>query len=947
MNDYIKIKEKYIEDVFGIVSLYEHKKTKAHVVVIKNDDNNKVFNISFKTIPHDDSGVAHILEHSVLCGSKKYNVKDPFVELLKSSLNTFLNAITYSDKTCYPCASLNESDFKNLISVYLDAVFYPNIYKNEEIFLQEGIRIDENFNFNGVVFNEMKGAYSSPEQILMYNIMKNIFPNTIYKYESGGYPLNICDLTYKDFLEYHKKYYHPSNSYIYLYGNMDEEEILNYISNNYLNNFKYQEYVEEIEYEKAFLKPKKIMNTYYLSGNDLNNKTFLSYNIALNNNKDIKGLIALNLILNYLFSSNGPLLKKIVDEEICYDVAITFTDNIKQPLINIIGINGDLKNEDLFINIIDNEFKRYFKEGLDHKAILNLITYAEFKALEKPLGYNPRGLNVILNSLATMLYDNYDPFSQIDVIKYYKILKEDLDKGYFEEVLSKYIINNNHKLYASLVPTNKINLELDDKLNIIKNKLTNEDIKLIKKKNELLKIYQNKEDNKLDLLNIPKLELKDIEINKEKFNLDIINKEYKTLYSNYQTNTICYTNMYFDISNLNELDLKYMSLLSQILLNVPTKRHDIYNLEQIKLELTGMLNFTNSITCLGTKYLVYFVINFSTLLKNYDKTIDFIIEIINDTIFNYDDIYKCLKENKANMAYNIPYISNNLANLKALSYISPSHKISELINGLSYYEFISNLCLNFSNLKDEIIYNLKRIYNIIFNKKRFMVSLTCSKAEYKIANNYLDIFYKQLKENDYYNEFKFNYKENKIAYITSTTINYVAMAFKFKKELYDGHLLVLNRILNYDYLWQEIRVLGGAYGIQANINSGGYIYLASYRDPNIKLTLNKYYQIIDYINNLEIDEDTLKSYIIGTFSELDIPLHNKDKARIAVNYYLKGYKYNDIIKLRKEIINTNIDDLRKSINIYKNLLNNSICVIGENDKINEIKGEFLEINNLE
>ena len=347
MNDYIKIKEKYIEDVFGIVSLYEHKKTKAHIVVIKNDDNNKVFNISFKTIPHDDSGVAHILEHSVLCGSKKYNVKDPFVELLKSSLNTFLNAITYSDKTCYPCASLNESDFKNLISVYLDAVFYPNIYKNEEIFLQEGIRIDENFNFNGVVFNEMKGAYSSPEQILMYNIMKNIFPNTIYKYESGGYPLNICDLTYKDFLEYHKKYYHPSNSYIYLYGNMDEEEILNYISNNYLNNFKYQEYVEEIEYEKAFLKPKKIMNTYYLSGNDLNNKTFLSYNIALNNNKDIKGLIALNLILNYLFSSNGPLLKKIIDEEICYDVAITFTDNIKQPLINIIGINGDLKNEDL------------------------------------------------------------------------------------------------------------------------------------------------------------------------------------------------------------------------------------------------------------------------------------------------------------------------------------------------------------------------------------------------------------------------------------------------------------------------------------------------------------------------------------------------------------------------------------------------------------------------
>ncbi len=443
MKNYTKIEEKYIEEISSNVTLYEHNKSGARVCTIKNEDNNKVFSIAFRTPPINDTGLTHILEHSVLCGSKKFPVKDPFVELIKSSLNTFINAFTFEDKTMYPVASQNDKDFHNLMHVYMDAVFYPRIYDHEEIFKQEGWHyhlenIEDPITINGVVYNEMKGAFSDPTQVLYSKIEEALFPDTAYHFVSGGDPKYIPELSYSQFKDFHSKFYHPSNSYIMIYGNSDMDERMEWLDSEYLSKFNRIDFDTRLQFQRPFDKPKKLVSYYPVDkGTDLSNKTYLSYNVVFPTTFDTKLMIATSILLNALFDVPGaPLKQALLDAKIGVDVSSLFDDGVLQPILSIIAENANECDLDRFVSIIDGELEKILSNGLDKESLIALLNHAEFAQRERNFSpRSPQGLDIIITMMGSFLYDDKDPFSKITVLKYYKELKEDINKGYFENII--------------------------------------------------------------------------------------------------------------------------------------------------------------------------------------------------------------------------------------------------------------------------------------------------------------------------------------------------------------------------------------------------------------------------------------------------------------------------------------------------------------------------------
>ena len=449
----------------------EHSKTKAKVVVISCDDTNKVFGIGFRTPPKDSTGVPHIIEHTVLCGSKKYPSKDPFVELAKGSLNTFLNAMTYPDKTIYPIASYNEKDFHNLMDVYLDAVFHPNIYKRKEIFMQEGWHYDlesveGELTYNGVVYNEMKGVFSSPDDQLTRAIINSLFPNTTYGVESGGDPKNIPELTYEDFIEFHKTYYHPSNSYIYLYGDMDFEKDLEYIDTEYLSEYEFQNIDSKIEKEKEFSQPTEY-KAYYSVSDEEEEKTeyYYSYNVVIEDCLNQQLYLAFQILEYALLCVPGaPLKQKLLDAQLGSDVDSFFDNGILQPIFSINIKGAKEEDEARFYQVLEDAIKELVENGISKRSLTAAINHFEFKYREANFGRYPKGLMYMLKMYDSWLYDETKPFLHLNTKETFVWLKEQLEKGYFEEILEKYFLNNPHKTRVSLIPKMGYNEEMEAKV---------------------------------------------------------------------------------------------------------------------------------------------------------------------------------------------------------------------------------------------------------------------------------------------------------------------------------------------------------------------------------------------------------------------------------------------------------------------------------------------------
>ena len=953
--NYEFIKKEFIDEINSEVEIYKHIKSGARICLVKNDDDNKVFNIAFRTPPINNCGLTHILEHSVLCGSKKYPVKDPFVEMLKKSLNTFLNAFTFPDKTCYPVASKNMKDFCNLMDIYMDAVLNPQIYNHKEIFMQEGWHydidsIDSELKYNGVVYNEMKGAFSDPNDVLLRNIMHSLFKDTQYGLESGGDPKYIPDLTYEEFINFHKKYYHPSNSYIYLYGNMDFNERLEYLDKEYLSKYDVIDFDTKLKYQA----PYDINVVDYYPSDELKNNTFLTYNLALPSTLNVKECLGMQILLKHLLGLPGsPLYDKLLSLNIAKDIDFTFDDGLLQPILIIEALGSDSDKLDLFKNTINETLTELSNKGLNHDAILSIINNAEFKARESYFTASfPRGLEISLTMLTSWLYDDDMPFDKLIMLKYFKELKDDLSKGYFEELIKKNILLNKHKAIVVLKPSNTIAKEeankLKNKLNEYKNSLSKEELNaLILDKKNLLK-YQSEVDTKEALDKLPMLKKEDINPEPEKLNLEVYDKAYKVLYSDYHTNGIIYNTYYIDITSLDENMLKYVSLYCDLMKYLSTDKYTYQELNNKILDETGGISFGLYITSgKDFKPLTYLTLSFACINVNSTKAEELLENIAFNS--NLDDISRIkekMSQIKVELQHSISGQGHRVASLRALSRISLNSYNRDITSGIGYLDFITELLNDFDNLSKDIVYNLKEVLRL-YSKKGFICGITCEKKDLDYAAKASNSFNKMLFDKSSYDLIDYKEKPTKEAILTDFDVNFNSSVGKFSME-YNGSMALINNIISMDYLWMNVRVKSGAYGCFLQITRNGYISFTSYRDPKIKETYDTYNNIESYINEItNISDDELMSYKIGTFGNLEVVLHNKAKGDKAQRDYISNTTYDEELKIRKEILNATQEDLKSLAPIFKEALAyNNICTIGNKNQIEDNKNLFTEVRNL-
>ncbi len=961
--NYKIIKEQELKDINAFGTLLSHNKSGAKILLLKNDDENKSFCIGFRTPPYDDTGLPHILEHSVLCGSRKFPVKEPFVELMKSSLNTFLNAMTFPDKTIYPVASCNDQDFKNLMDVYMDAVLYPNIHIKEEIFKQEGWHYEldskegELF-YNGVVYNEMKGAFSSPDGIIGRESLNTLFPDTAYGVESGGNPDFIPTLTYEKFKAFHKKYYHPSNCYITIYGNCDMEEVLRWLNDEYLSNFEKTDINSQLEVQKPFKKLVEKRVLYPVSEEQgVENKTLLAYNVALQPKMPNTDLIALEIIAQVLLqSAAAPLKKAILDEKIGDVVTGEFDSGILQPVFSILVKNTNTDQKTKFISVIENELKDYVKKGINRKAIEAAINIFEFKLREADFGGASKGLIYTINAYNTWLYDDNDPFTTFEYSNVFNTLRNNINSNYFEKIIEKYLINNTHKALVICEPSLEIQSvkekTLKEKLNQYKNTLTNEQLEKIIEETKQLKAYQVAPDSKDDLDTIPLLKKEDLSydiipvLNKESFISNV-----KILHHNYQTNGIGYMRLLFNLENVPAKLLPYLSIFKSLLGSLNTNNHTYETLEQDILINTGgikniILNFKND-----DQNFLYLSFEARTLYNKIDFTLNIINEMILFTDFDMKDrIKECLAVEISNLQQSLIGAGHIKSATRALSYSEENYYLSDMFEGIAYFDLLNDLMKNYDEKFVDLVSKLNQLCNYVFCKDNLLISFTGNNEGLDILSNNLNNFVSNLypmKQND--DKFIFIPEQKNEGFKAPIDVNYVALAGNFKKAglPFTGALYVLNNAISTDYLWKNVRVLGGAYGCMCGFNDNGDSYFISYRDPNLGKTLDVYKKVMDYLKKFEASEDEMIKFIIGAVGAYDFPKSPSEKGRRALISYLRNKTEEDYKLEKAQILDVTPTDIKTLVNYIEAIIDqNNICVIGNDCKIEEEKSIFKTIKNL-
>lgn len=966
MNQAYELKKKeFLEELNGVGYILEHKKTKARVVVVSNEDENKVFQIGFRTPPTDDTGVPHILEHSVLCGSKKFPLKDPFVELVKGSLNTFLNAMTYPDKTVYPIASCNDKDFHNLMHVYLDAVFYPNIYENEKIMQQEGWHYsienpEDDIVYNGVVYNEMKGVFSSPEQQLMRVIQKSLLPDTPYGFESGGDPEYIPDLTQEAFLTFHKTYYHPSNSYIYLYGNMDVEENLAFIDEEYLSKFDYLYVDSEIGDQKAFESIRRVEEKYSISENEeTENKTYLAYNAIIGNSLDKELYLAFQILDYVLLGAPGaPVKEALIKKGIGVDVFSSYDNGIKQPVYSIVAQNANPEQEKEFIETIETALKVAVDNGIDRRALEAALTNYEFKYKEGNFGRFPKGLIYGLNMYDSWLYDDDKPFIHVKTNETFAILREKLDTDYFENLVSKYLLSNTHKTIVVLKPEKGLNAKLEsetkEKLAAFKADVSDKEVEQLVEMTKALKKYQEEPTKKEDLEKIPLLSIDDIgKEGKKLYNTELDLAGVKAVHHPIFTNGISYITLSFDVTNLPVRLMPYASMLTGIFRYVNTE-HYTYN------ELSNEINISTG--GIGCNYHVMpkadekrtLIAMWDVKTKCFYDKISDAFRLIQEIMFTSDledrvRLKEIIAKIHTQLKMGFSSAGHKTAAGRALSYVSEGCLYKEVIEGITFFEFLDDLYKNFEEKAEELIAGLKEAREAIFTKENMMISITDDQDTKEVFEKEIESFVQRLYPTK---EMKYDPLTVKVlneGFATASKVQYVATAGNFIDAGYQYHgaLKVLQVMFSYDYLWENIRVKGGAYGCMCSFARNGDGYFVSYRDPKLMETYDIYKKAKDYVASFDADDRTMTKYIIGAISNMDVPMEPSAKGEFSFGAYLAGVTEEMLQKERNQVLSCTQETIRSLEPIVEAVANQGlICAIGNEDKMKEAKESFYEVKHV-
>jgi len=964
--EYEILDEHRVEDVQSDGFILRHKKSGARIAILSNNDDNKVFYIGFRTPPEDETGVPHIIEHTTLCGSKKFPVKDPFIELAKGSLNTFLNAMTYPDKTVYPVASCNDQDFKNLMDVYLDAVFNPNITKYEEIFKQEGWHYeltgkDDELKINGVVYNEMKGAYSSPDEVLSSQIYRSLFPDNTYSKDSGGNPEYIPKLTYEAYLDFYHKYYHPSNSYIYLYGDMDVVERLEWLDKEYLSLYDYKKVNSEINKQPAFDEIKNVEAQYSITMDDSQeNKTYLSYNRVVGDTLDEMLYQAFDVLDYALVSSPGaPVKQALIDAGIGDDVYGSYDAGILQPVFSFVAKNANASQADEFESIIENTLKEVVKTGINKEALLAGINSSEFKFREADFGQFPKGLLFGLNCLDSWLFDDMKPFIHLECLGTFAKLRKAVDTDYFEKLIQEYLLDNTHGSSVTVKPKRGLGNEREEalakELSNYKASLSDEEIKKLIEDTEHLKKYQEEPSSDEDLRKLPMLTRADMKKNAMTFsNIEDELLDVKIVRHDIESNGIDYISFLFDAGDFAQSELGYLGFFTNALGLVSTEKYSYTDLANATNIYTGGIS-TGTASHPDIKDRNNFVFKFEVKLKVLEKNLDKALELMEQMLLSSDftdtkRLGELVAQIKARLQANLSSSGHLVAAMRSMSSFSRYALYQDELKGIAFYRSICRIEKELSESPKNVSDKLAAIAKKLFARNRMLISFTGNNEAYGNAKPSLEkVIAGFNKMSAVGNQAEVHFNTAKEAFIDASQIQYVAKTGDFICEGYEytGALRLLRIILSYDYLWINVRVKGGAYGCMNTFLRSGESYFVSYRDPNLSDTLDVYDRIPEYIKSFSPDERDMTKYIIGTFSALDTPMNPEAKGSRSLSAYLEGITYEQIQKERNEILNAQPEDIRRLADLVEAVLKkDSICVIGNENMIKESAGLFENVEKL-
>ena len=963
---YEVLENRFSGDLNSAVMLLKHKKTGARVALISNDDENKVFYIGFRTPVENSTGVPHILEHSVLCGSEHFPIHDPFVELAKGSLNTFLNAMTFPDKTVYPVASCNDKDFQNLMHVYLDAVFHPNIYRHPEIFKQEGWHYelkdrDSDLELNGVVYSEMKGAFSSADDVMERQIMNTLFPDITYGVESGGDPDVIPTLSYEEFLDFHRRYYHPTNSYIFLYGNMDMGEKLEFIDREYLSNYDYQPVDSEIRIQKSFDQPvEREILLPVTDEEEEENGAFLSYNVVVGESVD-KELYTAIKILDYAICSapGAPLKTELIKKGIGKDAYSSYENGIRQQYFSIFSRDAQVSQKEEFLSTIRGCLEAIVKNGFEEKALKAAISRMEFQYREADFGSYPKGLVYGLQILDSWLYDDSKVFWHVEADATFRSLKEKIKTGYFENLVKTYLLDNPHCAIVTGIPKAGLNLkkeeELKQKLKAYKESLSEEEVLKLVEDTKNLKIYQETPDSEEDLATIPLLSREDL----RKEILPLYNRMEevdgsRVLYHDVFTSGIAYICLSFDANHLPVRLYPYLTLMKSAMGLLDTKSYSYKDLVHETDLYTGMIS---SEVGLNLEYdtrktTIFFEMRCKVLYENVAKAFELMKEILYTSKFEDTvRLLEIIKEFRSKLEASAVSVGHGIALVRMNSYFNESGAISEKLNGIDFLRFLQDLDDHFEEKKEEAVAGLKEVAGFLLRPENLLLDVTSPKdTDCGIEEEFI-----KLKREGYTDKPSGEERgslpvvQKNEGFKTSGDVQYVAYGgcADIEKMPYSGSVPVLKTILGYDYLWNNVRVKGGAYGCMSSFQRNGSCSFVSYRDPNLKSTIEVYKGLPEYIRNFSGDEMLMTKYIIGTLSDLDVPLSPSAQGARGYKVFRTHMSEEILQKERDELLNTSVEDINALADYVEDAISaGNLCVVGSEGEINRCEEIFKNVENL-
>lgn len=950
-----KIEE--INDIHSTAYLFSHEKSGARLLYLKNADHNKVFNVVFKTPPENDCGTPHILEHSVLCGSRKYEAKDPFNELAKGSLNTFLNAMTYADKTMYPVASCNEKDFHNLMDVYLDAVFFPKIYEKKEIFRQEGWRylLNEEKNtldVTGVVYNEMKGALSDPESLLSGAISRSIFGKTTYGYESGGLPAAIPDLTYESFLNFHRKYYHPSNAYFYLYGDMEPMACLQHISEDYLDGFEKSDALPVITETECVQKGKLLHETYPAAAEGEEGGSFLAYSIKAGKCTDPERVMALQILSYILLETNAsPLKTALLDAGICQETEGWFDSSTYEMVFSIIAKNADVKQADAFIRIIDAEWKRLAAEGLPVDLVKGALRKFDFLLREEDYGSTPKGLIYATRLMKRWLHGE-DPCDSLRLLSVIERLKK--DEGYFERLLTEVFLHNEEKTYLVFTPekgkAQKDAQAFAEKMAERRSAMTDADLAEIKEDAEKLEQFQTKADTPEILAQIPLLEISEIDKKPQPapYNADTAAK---FLHVPLESNGILYLKLMFDISAVPQELLPYTGLLTELLGKLDTEKYSFQTLATVKNQIFGDFSLhNNTYNSHAADYRAFVTVKEKLLKEDLDAAIAMTEEIFFHTKYDVvESMKKIVKSAKIKGENELLNQSHYFAIFYGGSNLFPALRIEDITSGIRYYRFLCEIDAQLEQDAAPVIAKLKKTADLLFTQRNLEVALGCEESERAVVQTKIDTFRQKLpaKEQKHF-VYNFDLKPERAAFANAGGVLYNTTSFDYQKNglAYHGKYQVLKTIINLEYLWNQVRVQGGAYGCGCQFMRSGFSYFYSYRDPRLTETYDIFKGLAQQIEHFDADKREMIKYILGTINTLDQPKTNMEQLNHAIGRFYKQLTDADFLQERTEILQTTAADIRDCADLLRCVDCENVCSIGKEQKIKENENQFTRIESL-